>query len=81
MYLKKYIVFRYLDRKVSVVSDGKEVANNKHLGFAGLPNSKNIYTLKIPENVKGNNGSVIRAEVRINGGVDSHGRVELIVGL
>jgi len=66
-------------QEVSVVADGKVVALDKHDGYAGNPSKLNRYVFTIPSGVQGNNGCSIRALVRTNGGIDSKGRVELIV--
>lgn len=65
-------------KQVTVFADGKEVASDKHLGYAGILNKSNVYLFKIPQNIQGNNGCVIRAVIRTDGGTDSRGRVELI---
>lgn len=66
-------------KEVSVVADGKTVASDVHEGYAGKPNSKNHYHLQVPAEATGNNGCSIRAVVKGGGGIDSHGRVEMIM--
>lgn len=65
-------------KEVTVVSDGKIIASEKHEGKAGNTNSQNRYFFKIPSNVQGNNGCVIKAVVRCYGGRDSKGRIEIL---
>jgi alpha-N-acetylglucosaminidase len=65
-------------KEVTVVSDGKIIANEKHEGMAGNTNSQNRYFFKIPSNIQGNNGCVIKAVVRSHGGTDSKGRIEIL---
>lgn len=66
-------------KEVSVVSDGKIIANEKREGIAGNLNKKARYLFTIPTKVQGNNGCAIKAVVRSHGGIDSKGRVELLM--
>jgi alpha-N-acetylglucosaminidase len=79
------VVFIYTDGKhrldiqeVSLVADGKVLAVDKHVGFAGIPSSQNRYVFKLPATVQANNGCVVRAIVRADGGSDSKGRIEVL---
>ena len=65
--------------EVSVIADGKMVAQDNHRGYAGKPNYRNIYILKVPGEVNGNNGCSIRAIVRTKEGTNSWGKVKLLV--
>lgn len=65
-------------REVSVVADGKVVATDQHDGFVGDTISTITYKLTIPLGTTGNNGSLIRAIIKGNGGIDSHGIVSLV---
>ncbi len=65
-------------QSVSVVADGKVAATNEHPGFAGKPSERNSYKLAVPAGTPANNGAVIRAVVRGNGGTDSRGKVILL---
>ena len=65
-------------RSVSLILDGKEIAEERHLGSAARTGKKNYYKLEIPEEVKANNECIIRARVRAVGGTDSYGRIMLI---
>jgi alpha-N-acetylglucosaminidase len=63
---------------VAVIADGREIARETHFGYAGEPNSSNIYALTVPSPIQANNGCFIRAQVRSAGGTDSHGSVLLL---
>lgn len=66
-------------QSVAVVADGKVVVEDKHFGFAGAPNSRNLYKLSLPAGTTGNNGCLIRATIKGGGGTDSKGTVSLWV--
>ncbi|MBI9061098.1 MAG: alpha-N-acetylglucosaminidase [Marinilabiliaceae bacterium] len=66
-------------KEVSVVADGKVVAKDEHVGYAGKPNNLNRYLFKIPSNAKGNNGCSIRALVKVKDGKSSFGQVQLLL--
>ncbi len=63
---------------VAVIADGQEVARDAHPGYAGLPDHANTYALRVPATARGNNGCLIRAQVRSDGGTDSRGIVQLL---
>jgi alpha-N-acetylglucosaminidase len=65
---------------VAVIADGKEIIRDTHYGYAGLPDSNNTYKLEIPPGTQANNGCVIRASIRSDGGTDSKGRILLVAG-
>jgi alpha-N-acetylglucosaminidase len=65
-------------QEVAVVADGKVAATDRHFGYAGKPDSRPIYQLKVPVGTTANNGCVIRASVKGGGGTDSKGTVGLI---
>ncbi|MBI9017938.1 MAG: alpha-N-acetylglucosaminidase [Phycisphaerae bacterium] len=79
------IIFQYrkgahrLDvNEVTVIGDGKTMAVDQHLGFAGIPSQNNFYKLHAPVDARANNECIIEATVRGNGGNDSFGQVLLI---
>jgi alpha-N-acetylglucosaminidase len=81
----KRVLFTYVSgnhrleiQEVAIIADGKKVAEDRHFGYAGKPDSRNSYQLKIPHGTKANNSCVIRATVRGGGGTDSKGSVGLI---
>jgi alpha-N-acetylglucosaminidase len=61
-----------------VVADGKVVATDRHFGYAGKPDSRPIYQVKIPTDTRANNSCLIRAIVKGGGGADSKGTVGLL---
>jgi alpha-N-acetylglucosaminidase len=63
---------------VALVADGKEIARDAHFGFAGIPDSQNVYKLKAPAGLQANNDCLIRASVRTDGGTNSRGSVLLL---
>jgi alpha-N-acetylglucosaminidase len=65
--------------KVELVCDGNVVATNKHQGLAGKPSRLNTYLLKVPKNVRANNGCIIRAVIKGYCGTDSRGTVKLLL--
>ncbi len=65
-------------KDVELIADGKRVAVDSHEGFAGIPNHKNFYRLKVAKGATGNNSCFIRFKAKGNGGSDSYGRIELI---
>jgi len=65
-------------RKVELVCDGNTAAVEKHDGSTGDKNIRNKYLLKVPSGITANNGALIRAEVRSDGGTVSYGRIEAI---
>ncbi len=65
-------------RWAAVIADGKEIARDTHHGYAGLPDNNNVYQFDIPATAQANNGCVIRASVRSDGGTDSRGQIVLI---
>jgi alpha-N-acetylglucosaminidase len=66
-------------KEVLVVCDGKIIVSEKREGMVDNLNKQARYTFAIPTNVQGNNGCVIKAVVRSHGGIDSKGRVELLM--
>ena len=83
----KGVVFTYLSgnhrleiQSVAIVADGKVVAEDKHFGFAGKPDSLNVYKFAVPPGTTGNNGCLVRAVVKGGGGTDSKGVVGLLLG-
>lgn len=79
------VVFRYSRgdhrleiRSVELVADGRVVARDAHFGYAGIPDSRNVYRLAVHAGTAANNRCVIRASVKGGGGTDSRGAVHLI---
>ncbi len=66
-------------QSVALVADGKVVAEDKHFGYAGKPDSRNFYKLAAPAGTTANNGCLIRAVVKGGGGTNSKGAVNLIL--
>lgn len=65
--------------RVEIMGDGKVLATDAHAGRAGLPSSRVVYHLSVPDGSRANNGCVIRARVKSADGPDSHGKVELLL--
>ena len=65
-------------QSVAVIADGVEIARETHDGYAGAPSSRNTYRLKLPANVRANNGAVLRVICKSGGGTDSTGSVLLV---
>jgi alpha-N-acetylglucosaminidase len=65
-------------QEVAVVADGKVVASDRHFGYAGRPDSRNVYPMKIPAGTRANNSCLIRAIVKGGGGIDSNGSVGIL---
>lgn len=66
-------------RKVTLMADGRAVANDAHNGVAGAPASRNIYRLKLPAGATVNNGASLLISVRGHGGTDSTGAIRMLV--
>jgi alpha-N-acetylglucosaminidase len=66
-------------QSVALVADGKVVAEDKHFGYAGVPDSLNFYKLAVPAGTTANNGCQIRAVVKGGAGTNSKGSVNLIL--
>jgi alpha-N-acetylglucosaminidase len=64
----------------AVIADGTEIARDAHYGYAGLPDSQNYYHFNIPAAPHANNGCILRARIRSDGGTNSRGQIELLCG-
>jgi hypothetical protein len=62
-------------REVSIMADGKVVANDRHDGEAGDIHRGNIYRFTIPKGTAANNTLALRAVVRSLLGAQSNGKV------
>ena len=60
---------------VSLWQNNKQVAIDEHFGFSGTKKRKIVYTLAVPESLKGS--FTIKAKVKGDNGTDSNGRVLL----
>ncbi len=65
-------------KSVELICDGDSVAKDIHNGSTGMEHFRNIYRFKAPKDVKANNGAVIRAVIRSDGGTNSYGKVEML---
>lgn len=61
---------------LSLLEDGTEIARDEHPSFAGGASSGNTYELKI-NHIRDGAKYVLRAQLRSDGGTDSHGSVWL----
>ena len=64
---------------VEVVADGKVIAADRHFGYAGIPDSKNLYRLAVPAGAAANNGCALRVTAKGGGGTNSKGTVHLLL--
>ena len=86
-YIKKagkyYIGFHYkkgakgLDiAECNLLANNKIISSDQHVGFTGLRNKKNIYTVKLDKFIPGTKYS-IRIKVKGAGGTDSQGYIDI----
>jgi alpha-N-acetylglucosaminidase len=66
-------------QSVALLCDGIIVASDHHRGETGHRQSRNTYTFALPKQVNANNGIVVRAVIKSSRGVDSYGKVELVM--
>jgi len=64
-------------QKVTLLEDEREISRDEHLGLTGAAHEKNTYHLRVAA-TKAGATYTLRARVRSNGGIDSHGEVLLV---